>query len=72
MEISDTTKENSNWERPPGGEAERFVWCQVSRASLPRFKILSLFLFSHPHLFSSSAQPSLLYRNRGGGEFVSI
>lgn len=26
MEISDTkTKENSNWERPPGGEVERFV-----------------------------------------------
>ena len=25
MEISDTTKENSNWERPPGGEGERFV-----------------------------------------------
>jgi hypothetical protein len=33
MEISDTTKENSNRERPPGGEAERFV-CVSSEQSV--------------------------------------
>jgi len=73
MEISDTkTKENSNWERPPSeGKQSASCVCRVSRESLPLFKILSLFL--HPHLFSSSAQPSLFYyrtATEGGSSLV--
>jgi len=58
MEISDTTKENSNRERPPGGEAERFVCVECAERHCPAlrfslsfsFHILTFFLLRRSHL----------------------